>query len=160
MDKSLEIPGYKLSLNSLSNGNGIAAYLNCDYTTFVDICRNNYQISAYRSNERVVINVYCSSKANHNSFLDDLLGLINNNISDHESIIIAGDFNISFWDKRDNIVIKKLKENNFSQIVTKPTHNQGHLLDHIYIRSTKCQLQVVHQSIVWFDHDVLHVISQ
>ncbi len=92
--------------------------------------------------------------------MEDLIGFINNNIGDEETIYLCGDFNISFLEKRNHVVIKKLIENNFSQIVTKPTHNKGHLLDHIYVRNARFKLQVVHHSMEWFDHDALHVISE
>ncbi len=127
--------------------------------TILNICREKYQISAYKSNEHIVINIYCSSNANHSLFLEDLFGFINNNIGDNETIFLCGDFNISFLEEKNHVVIKKLIENKFSQIVTKPTHNKGHLLDQIYIRNSHCKLQVVHHSMEWFDHDALHVIS-
>ena len=115
-------------------------------------------MSAYKSSKRVVINVYCSSSANHRLFIGDLLRFIDN-FSDQQELWILGDFNIDYIKDNNNIVIRKLKEHNFNQIVSKPTHNQGNLLDHIYIRNVKLDLQVVHHSITWLDHDILHVIG-
>ena len=147
-------------LNSLSRGNGVGAYLSENYSKLFDITKMDYQISAYSSQNRVIINVYCSSRANHTDFIKDIFDYIKNNLSGDEETIICGDFNIHYSEDSNNIVISKMKENKFQQLINKATHIKGNIIDHVYVRNINYKCKVVHQSISYFDHDILYLVRQ
>ena len=61
------------------------------------------------------------------SYLEDL-------INEEKTTIIGGDLNICVLKQPNNILTDGLKENGFKQIVTKATHIEGGLIDHVYIK--------------------------
>ena len=50
--------------------------------------------------------------------------------------IICGDFNIHPNEKNSffSRLSEKMKYQNFAQLIDKPTHREGHILDHLYVR--------------------------
>ena len=48
--------------------------------------------------------------------------------------IIAGDFNLNFKTDSNNVIIKELLKTNFTQMIDEPTHMQGGIIDHLYVR--------------------------
>ena len=68
--------------------------------------------------------------------------------------VVFGDFNID--PKRDELEYNKLlyamTSKGFTQIVNRPTHMKGHLLDHIYVRDIQEFSWHLHHP-YWTDHD-------
>ena len=50
--------------------------------------------------------------------------------------MIIGDFNFCYIDT-SNLTKRYLQDKNYNQIVKEPTHLEGNLLDHAYIKDTK-----------------------
>ena len=75
-------------------------------------------------------------------------------------IIILGDFNICFISENDHKLIKALENIGFQQIVKSPTHEEGRLIDHVYVKNPSKQYKIINQSLPYLDHDVIHVISE
>ena len=48
--------------------------------------------------------------------------------------LVIGDFNFCYIEKPSNTTRRYLETQNFSQIVEKPTHIEGHLLDQAYLK--------------------------
>ena len=42
--------------------------------------------------------------------------------------------NLNFKTESSNTIIKELKRNDFTQVIGEPTHMQGGIIDHLYIR--------------------------
>ena len=74
-------------------------------------------------------------------------------INPQKSIAVIGDVNIDY--------IQFLKEYGFSQLIEKPTHIQGGLIDHIYVNKVLMQKDpfTSQRSVTYSDHDkiVLHI---
>ena len=54
---------------------------------------------------------------------------------------IVGDFNINFLHDPKDSIIQKITSNGFKQIVEDPTHVEGGLLDHVYIRGVPLEFE-------------------
>ena len=48
--------------------------------------------------------------------------------------IISGDFNLNFRTESGNLIINELLKMHFIQMIEEPTHTQGGIIDHLYIR--------------------------
>ena len=54
--------------------------------------------------------------------------------NEEKTTIIGGDLNVCVLKQPTNYITKGLEENGFRQIVTKATHIEGGLIDHVYIK--------------------------
>ena len=70
--------------------------------------------------------------------------------------VILGDFNINLLEYPDHNIINLMQQHGFEQCVTKPTTDQGTLLDHVYVnRPGKVHIDVV--DTYYSDHDLVCV---
>ena len=74
--------------------------------------------------------------------------------------LILGDFNFCYLENSSNVTKKYLNENNFKQLITEPTHIEGHLLDQAHLRDNKGILQATSEvhSKYYTDHKGLAII--
>ena len=72
-----------------------------------------------------------------NRDLEELRNCINSKTSEDEPELIIGDFNYCYMSSTNNSTKQYLRKNNFSQLVKKPTHIEGNLLDHAYVRDIR-----------------------
>ncbi len=77
------------------------------------------------------------------------------------SVAIIGDVNLDYNEKQNHQFIKYLEERNFKQIIKKPTHEKGGLIDHIYINKSLQEKKSFssQRSVYYSDHDciTLHI---
>ena len=77
-----------------------------------------------------------------------------------KAVAVIGDMNIDFLDGRHKLMTY-MEKNGFTQLVQKPTHEKGNLLDHIYVNAVLMQKKPFYsqRSCYYSDHDiiVLHV---
>ena len=154
----LEILGYKLHLNSSGKGKGIAAYYKTDLIKHVlDIKKENFQLSQFRSPFLDIIVLYRSQQGRQKE-LNEYLKLMKN--TDLPQIII-GDFNFCYLAKTSSSTRSYLEEQSYHQLVMKPTHIEGHLLDQAYLRDTKemIDITVETQSKYYSDHKGITIIA-
>ena len=76
-----------------------------------------------------ILGVYRSQEGN----VRDLISKLESLITPGKTSIIGGDINICCLSHPNNYVTTSLKEMGFQQIVTKATHIDGGLIDHVYI---------------------------
>ena len=50
--------------------------------------------------------------------------------------VVLGDFNVDLMQSPRNPLIKKMTENDYIQIISKPTTSRNTLIDHIYVKGT------------------------
>ena len=81
-------------------------------------------------------------------------------IVEDRDIVIIGDTNINIL-KKSHDLLKFLKKKNFTQLVDRPTHICGGLLDQIYVNRSLMDKNPYHsqRSVYYSDHDeiVLHI---
>ena len=109
-----------------------------------------------QSEEWLFVFMYLSKDAPLDKIVEILADLLNQT---KKSVLIAGDMN---WDypSRNNCMKKYLMENGFSQQVEEPTHVEGSLLDHVYLKikgGSKTAVNVVQRAKYYSDHDALFV---
>ena len=78
-------------------------------------------------------------------------------IMDQRPVAIIGDVNLNYNEKKKHPFINYLEKMNFMQLIKKPTHDKGGLLDHIYINK-KLQEQKSfsrQRSVYYSDHDAI-----
>ena len=81
-------------------------------------------------------------------------------MSDDKPLMIVGDFNFCYLKNKNNRTKQYLKAKNFSQLISEPTHIEGHLLDHAYLRDKEGKLEAeteVHSK-YYTDHKSLSII--
>ena len=71
-------------------------------------------------------------------------------------VLIMGDFNIHPKENNDHYesIIKRMENQGFLQIIDKPTHKEGHMLDHVYVRSIEIAGWNFHHP-YYSDHDAI-----
>ena len=77
-----------------------------------------------------VIGIYRSKEGN----LMNLISYLEDLINDEKTTILGGDMNICLLKKPNNYATEGLTKIGFKQIVTKATHIEGGLIDHVYIK--------------------------
>ena len=133
-------------------GGGVAVF----YKKSVKVKKGNASSNLYDSFEYsyistviqkkkiIIIAVYRNQEVNCSTFCSELTNLIDKVSDSCESLMLVGDFNV--WgevldDPDTKKVYDLLNSYGLSQIVTEPTHKEGHTLDHVYIN--KYQLPLV-----------------
>ena len=153
----LKIPNYDLYLNSKGRGKGVAAYCRKDkFRHETDIKRGNMQISKYSSDTLDIIVIYRSQQGNY----DDLNQILEEIKTDEKPHLVLGDLNFCYLDNPNNPTRKYLENQRFTQIITRPTHIEGNLLDQAYLRDDHGELECTMElhSKYYTDHKGLAII--
>ena len=154
-DTSFNINGYKAHYNSIGPGKGLALYYRDDtFKPTIDIKEDKMQISKLKSATLEVIVVYRSEQGNLSKLLEHLMTLITPGVTS----IVCGDFNICYYNNRNNKVTQYLEKNGFLQLVTQATHIKGRHLDHFYIKPSDNNLMIpsmYRYSPYYSDHDAI-----
>ena len=147
------IEGYSTHLNSVGAGKGIAIFSKPPFSRPQNSNGTNFQITKITSPDLDVICVYRSQEGNKRDLLSKLLDILTPN----KATYICGDFNICLFTEPQNVLTDTLKQNNFVQIVEKPTFKSGSLLDHGYVRETN-PFTVTTYAPYWSDHDAVLLV--
>ena len=153
--EQLKLPGYSLRLVNRGRGKGIATYFKEEFQPSGSINKELYQILRVSSPDMDVINLYISRGANKVDFLNDLGTLARGS----KPCFITGDFNIDFLKNSNEAIIRKITSSKFKQIVTSPTHIEGGLLDHVYVRDHAHEYQANINFPFYSDHGAILVID-
>ena len=99
-----------------------------------------------------LLNIYrFSSEANLMKFTEQVHSLLDGS----RAQIVVGDFNINLLKNPQNPFTCSLEQMGFRQLVTRPTHVLGGLIDHVYFYSPNmlvtCTLYK-HHTVFWSDH--------
>ena len=69
-----------------------------------------------------------------------------------EETVIVGDFNLCFLDQRNHQIFRTLENLGFNQLVKKPSHIKGRLIDLVF---SKVSFEIIQQSPFFTDHDIV-----
>ena len=128
----LEITNYELHLNSQGKGKGIAIYFKKESLRHqIDIKEENFQLSKFTSDVIELVVLYRSQNHQH------LTRILETFLDSEKPLLVVGDFNFCFMENSSNPTKKYFMENFFDQLVQEPTHIEGNLLDHAYMRDLK-----------------------
>jgi hypothetical protein len=123
------LPDYDSNFNNRGRGRGIASYYNTKFKHADNINSEGISISKMESEKLHVIGIYRSQEGS----VVDLILKLEALIDTSKTTVIGGDMNICALAQPENYVTASLKEMGFQQIVTKSTHIEGGLIDHVYI---------------------------
>ena len=90
--------------------------------------------------------------------MEDTWDSLETHLNRKKTILITGDFNICFNQKRNNVLTKNLENLGFKQLVKKATHVMGGLIDHAYWKDSTdiWQMPVIETYSPYFsDHDAI-----
>ena len=152
--ESLQIPGFRLHLNSSARGKGIATYGALIFDeAYVDIKREKVQITRLSTPLVDVINIYRSQGAKNVEVVQSIKHLIRENTP----TIICGDLNLCSKTNRENHITSVLQTLGFEQLVREASHLQGGHLDHVYSNLDpymfKIEVQMYSPYYTCHDHD-------
>ena len=99
--------------------------------------------------------MYRSNGANTASFLRDLGSLAMGSCS----CIMVGDFNIDLLQDSNNSIVRTITSNGFVQHVEFPTHIEGGLLDHVYVRKPTSRIVISSYAPFYSDHQALSIVK-
>ena len=130
----LEIPGYALHFNSQGRGKGLATYFKSSiFSHEIDVKQDDMQLSKFTSKNIDIISIYRSKQGTINKLNEEISAISRGT----KALLMVGDFNYCYLEKAMNSARKFLTENDFSQLIFEPTHLEGNILDHCYLRDRK-----------------------
>ena len=153
-DPDLILPGYYVCFNCGGRGGGTAVYFKGNYLVDnLNLPRVNATLLS--SSTLDVFGIYRSNDGD----LEVLLQYLTPKIRKDKNIVIGGDFNIDYHKDKENIFSRYLLSIGFKQVVTKATHIQGGIIDHVYLRLVnQGTFELEMYSKTYTDHDSLNLI--
>ena len=125
------IPRYEVAINSKGKGKGIITYYNSNIFKHIsDLKKDNMQLSKFSSANLDVIVLYRSALGNKKEMNQLIKQLKNRNVPQ----LVIGDFNFHYLEEEANSTKKFFIEENYSQLIMKPTHIEGNILDQAYVK--------------------------
>ena len=151
-----ELQGYHGHHIMSGQGKGVSLFIRETFTLVsspIKIDLNYLQILKAELPNFTLILVYRSpSRNSHSELADQLLKLIPN----EDPVIILGDFNLHPKESNNHYssFINRMATSGFTQIIDKPTHKEGNILDHVYVRSIDIANWQFHHP-YYSDHDAI-----
>ena len=137
--EDLELKGYKFHANSFGalRGKGVVLYFEPEkFEVFQLVKTADLQVSCLSSPDLDVIAVYRSADRN------DAFDKICSHIVQGKAIIICGDFNLCYNERRSHKLIQSILSLGFKQKVLQATHIKGGMIDHVYFREGEAYNEV------------------
>ena len=149
-----QLPNYFSHFITSGRGKGIVTYFSTDFHIKDEIINPLYQIAKLTSENLDIINVYRTISAG-NTFTADLQDLIDDPVN--KTTILCGDLNFCIKKHPAHPIKLFLEEHHFVQLVENPTHIDGGVLDHVYVKctgaNTLSDVQTKMKGCYYSDHD-------
>ena len=144
---------FNCHLTSRGFGKGIATYYKEDFYVTDQVCDDQFQFAILTSARLTIVNVYRSSNCkNFCEFLKPRLP------EDHPTLI-CGDFNTNHLESRNKVSSFFKDKLRLRQLVMKPTHEKGSLLDQVWVNEPLFDKVGIEQMCVSFsDHDLIKIV--
>ena len=136
--EELDIPSYSLNSNSCGRGKGVAIYFK--EHLFTPNVKETYRNIQYSNVISSILNIATIYRSQDGSFkmLSQLIEIYTDKNTRH---LIVGDLNFCYHGNEGKPLRTSLEKLNFTQIIQEPTHIEGNLLDHAYVRTLNSQLK-------------------
>ena len=140
-----------------ANGKGLATFVKEHYgADWKKVSKETFSAILTQTETVDVISLYLSKDFDWK----ELHQLLEEWVVEINDTVIIGDTNINYL-KKSHDFIKYLEEKSFTQLVDRPTHICGGVIDHIYISKSLLEknLYFTQRSVYYSDHDeiVLHI---
>ena len=148
--------GYTGSFSGGGRGGGTAAFHKEEFKIETEIEEDRVNITKLSGEYFDIIAIYRSSNGKMETLVKHIKSLFNRN----KMTIVGGDINTCFFRHKDNPFTQYLHSKGFSQKVSKSTHLEGGLLDHMYIFQPEQSrsISVQHFPKYYSDHDAIGII--
>ena len=123
----LEMDGYKLHLNSVGHGKGLAIFHHENYVSEIIVKAEKFQISKLTHYQFDVFAVYRSNEGCQNTIIE----AVRCSTIKSKPTIVVGDFNLCASEDRNCAMSHGMKELGFSQFVKRSTHIKGKISNHV-----------------------------
>jgi hypothetical protein len=150
----LQLEGFTANFVSVGNGKGLVTYTRGNFKHKEDIIEPEYQATVVSSATLNSIHIYRSARGSSLDLVDSILELL----EPDKATVISGDFNVCLKEEPKNVITTAFTEAGFKQLVTRPTHVGGRIIDHVYLRDPKKLLSgydLTHHTPYYSDHDCL-----
>ena len=155
-NEEIHIDGFEGTFVNGGKGKGVAAFVKIPVINTVKIMRPTFSVIVLEFEKMIIGFAYMSKQAN----IDDIKNYITPLIQEKlKPMVIMGDMNYHFSHVK-NQQMKSFFENfGFHQLIEKATHDEGHIIDHIYVSDLKIlsKENVFLKSLYFSDHDALCV---
>ena len=91
------------------------------------------QLSKFSAANLDIISLYRSNPGNLQEMNQLIKQLGNRNVPQ----IVVGDLNFHYLEEKNNSTKQFFKKEKYSQLIMEPTHTEGNLLDHAYVRDER-----------------------
>ena len=131
LGRKFQLDGKISHFNSVRRGAGLATYFPPEFQHIRDFKSSSYQISVFRSDIQMVVNIYRSKDANSEIIQQNLARIIETWRGD---IFLCGDWNLCLREDNSHTILKFLTLEGFSPIINPPkgTHKDGGCIDMIW----------------------------
>ena len=152
-EEEYRLENFNCHFASRGFGKGIATFYNDNFNVTDQVCDDQFQFAVLTSAKLTIVNVYRSSNCKN------LCQFLKPRLPEDHPTLICGDFNTNHLES-ENRVSRFLKETlQFRQIVIKPTHEKGSLLDQVWINEPLFDKVRIEQMCVSFsDHDLIRIV--
>ena len=151
-DHTIQVENYKLHLNSVGRGKGLAVYYKESTSSIIESSSGTFnQITKLETKQLTIICLY-------RSFGDiSLESQLKRMIPHSGSCLVIGDFNICSLQQPNHQLFKSLRAMGFKILRTESTHSRGGHLDQAWIRdmNESCNLLLYTPYYSCRDHDAL-----
>ena len=91
------------------------------------------QLSKFSSANLDLISIYRSNQGNLQEMNQLIKQLRNRNVPQ----VGIGDLNFNYLEERNNSAKQFFKKEKYSQLIMEPTHTEGNIIDHVYVRDER-----------------------
>ena len=151
-----ELPTAPFESHYINNGRGkgLATLTRHHLNLIESIKKNLYSMMKIQIENKFIIFVYISKTANPTEYINDIETLLQN--TDNFPTVLIGDVNWHY--KQQSHPMKKyMLDKNYEQLVQKPTHDDGNIIDHVYINQLMkdMNVQIFQKPVIYSDHYAL-----
>ena len=155
-------PGEKIEISDASHflsngrGKGLASFSKGYSKMMETIEKDEYSMMKMELDEKFFIFVYISKTAKSSEYIHDIDALLKNTSNSPTALI--GDVNWHFAQK-SHPMKKFMQDNKFEQIIERPTHIRGNIIDHVYInpKMKDLSMQILQKPVPFSDHYALYL---
>ena len=153
MDEEITHFNYDTETVNVGRGQGIATFNNIQAKVVFKFGSQTLSIVALQFNNWLVVFMYASQGVNYNNLTMQLTEVF---CHATDYVMVVGDMN---WDylRQRNAMKVYFQQNGFHQIIENPTHEEGGLLDHVYVRTKESVVVACQRAKYYSDHDAIFI---
>ena len=154
--EKIEIPSHASHLLSNGRGKGLASFTKGHSKMIETFQKDDYSMMKMEVDNKFFIFVYISKTANSSQYICDIEALLKNTSNSPTALI--GDVNWHF-SQQSHPMKKFMQDNKFEQLIEKPTHIGGNIIDHLYVNPQMKDLsvQILQKPVPYSDHYALYL---